>query len=101
LCSDKLNYRSKKREIKRLKRPGRKSPSKSVAASPTPSRSGSQIADNPSESQEPHESTDANEKHNELRHIPEEEIWKETSTNKSEVRGREDDFDEYLADLLM
>ncbi|KAG5670314.1 hypothetical protein PVAND_000590 [Polypedilum vanderplanki] len=98
-CSEKLNYHSKKREIKRLKRKRRKSPSllspQPSSSSSTRSRSSSQVADDTKEEKEITENINIDQKEKSP-----EAIWKD-NTNQSEVREREDDFDEYLADLLM
>ncbi|CAG9787784.1 unnamed protein product [Diatraea saccharalis] len=97
-CSDKLNYRSKKREIKRLKKKGRskkrsKDRDNNVEASPefeTPEN-------NVIMSEEPSTSSSSN-----MAAGTDEEtsLWKKVP-QETEEKTREEEFEEYLEDLLL
>lgn len=97
-CSEKLNYHSKKREIKRLKKQhkskstGIKEPSirGSTIDPQSPSTSLTRISQDREESPIKQEQIDP---------ITEDELWKQK--NDVELRGRDEEFDEYLADLLL
>lgn len=103
-CSEKLNYHSKKREIKRLKKYKSKSePRKESSRSST--KEGSSVPQTPSSSSsqklsqdesDEEESTSISER---LEPMTEDNLWKKN--NESEIRGRDEEFDEYLADLLL
>ncbi|XP_076651392.1 protein FRA10AC1 homolog [Halictus rubicundus] len=91
-CSVKLNYRSQKREVKRhkaLKRLGRNSESQSDV----PSTSAVTIKIEETTNNATEESVAQTEK-------DESTIWKEKPADSSE-KTREEEFEEYLTDLLM
>ncbi|XP_035893222.1 protein FRA10AC1 homolog isoform X2 [Anopheles stephensi] len=108
-CSDKLNYRSKKREIKRLKKRDRKAKPASgkriCDEAPTTSSGAKAIAEDNMTGEASHST--------ETDHISEVEEEKEGSSvpevvegswskgNEVEEKTREEEFDEFLEDLLL
>ncbi|XP_070507632.1 protein FRA10AC1 homolog [Chironomus tepperi] len=96
-CSEKLNYHSKKREIKRLKKQHK---SKS-SGTKEPSIRGSTIdPQSPSTSQRiSQEREESPNRQEQIDPIDDDDLWKRKSG--PEIRGRDEEFDEYLADLLL
>lgn len=115
-CSDKLNHHSKKREIKRIKkqhkairrkksRDEHEDPAESPASLPSPSKVPEDVRDNDSmqSHSDPMEASSSREPEprvNEVAHQQLEQIFWKKSTNEEE-KSREQEFDEYLADLLL
>lgn len=112
-CSDKLNYHSKKREIKRIKkqtkanrrRKSRDQPTdESSTASPTLSTAPDDSRANDSvpcsDTMEPSSSRGPEPRVNAVAHKQLEQIFWTKSTSEEE-KTREEEFDEYLADLLL
>lgn len=109
LCEDdsaKLNYHSMKREIKRLKKnKNRSKPSSSLDSSrelsspppKTPSTSRSHRSPTHNDDEEEGSSTPRPKTISEP--VNDESLWKKS--NEPEVRGRDEEFDEYLTDLLL
>jgi protein FRA10AC1 len=97
LCSEKLNYHSKKREVKRLKKQHK---SKSTGTK-EPSTRGSTIdPQSPTSSQRiSQEREESPIRQEQIDPITEDDLWKQK--NEPELRGRDEEFDEYLADLLL
>lgn len=105
-CSNKLNYHSKKREVKRIKKKAKLSKHKHENEVNAPSSSTSSCINT--------ENSLATEQHvsvsdelvaptntgNEVPHQQLEQIFWSKSTNEEE-KTREEEFDEYLADLLL
>jgi protein FRA10AC1 len=104
-CSDKLNYHSKKREVKRLKKnkkeKKRSSKEKDEAGEET---SGSSKESTELSNQEDSESIPSTSNDTLIKSIrnpvADESIWTKKLT-ESEDKSREDEFDEYLQDLLL
>ncbi|XP_075975115.1 protein FRA10AC1 homolog isoform X2 [Anticarsia gemmatalis] len=93
-CSDKLNYKSKKREIKRLKKSQKK---KKKSKKVTDEEDDEETATEPTESTvEPSTSAEIVPTEN----IAEESLWKK-SVPETEEKSREEEFEEYLEDLLL
>lgn len=101
-CSDKLNYHTRKREVKRLKRKTKRKSSSSKSAktdvqlqqSPSTShRSQSEEAEPVDDEPPPFETRSIQEP------IDDESLWKKN--NEVDVKGRDEEFDDYLADLLL
>lgn len=92
-CSYKLNYRSKKKELKRI---SKKKPKPSTSSGSS-SKSLPKSTESPSE--ETDSSTDKQSKEKE-ENEGESNIWKE-SGNAAEERSRDEDFEEYLELLLL
>ncbi|XP_040171544.1 protein FRA10AC1 homolog [Anopheles arabiensis] len=110
-CSDKLNYHSKKREIKRLKKRDRKAKSSSggrrvsddaVSSSSVaaPTQEGTSVATTTQESIEPDEVPEAvGEQDGSCAPEVAEGSW--TKGHEVEEKTREEEFDEFLEDLLL
>lgn len=103
-CSNKLNYHSKKREVKRMKKKAKHSKHENENNSPSSSTSFSRNTENSTITEqqmnvadEPTAPTIAG---NEVAHQQLEQIFWSKSTNEEE-KTREEEFDEYLADLLL
>lgn len=98
-CSEKLNYHSKKREVKRIKKKSKhkkRSSDDGGAASSSLATSDSAV---PMEELQTTQEPD-NCGHNDVAQKQLEQIFWAKSTNEEE-KTREDEFDEYLADLLL
>lgn len=109
-CSHKLNYHSKKREVKRMKKQAKHSkhskhtheheddaPNSSASTSHVKTEAVSPTEDRMDTSEE---DGAASSKGNEAAHHQLEQIFWTKSTNEEE-KTREEEFDEYLADLLL
>ncbi|XP_063622156.1 protein FRA10AC1 homolog isoform X3 [Cydia splendana] len=95
-CSDKLNYRSKKREVKRLKKSRKKKKkTKNKDSSSEKESSDEEESSAPSETAEPAASTSAVEAG-----ATDESLWKK-GVQEAEEKSREEEFAEYLEDLLL
>ncbi|XP_033214915.1 protein FRA10AC1 [Belonocnema kinseyi] len=94
-CSIKLNYRSQKREVKRrkaLKRLGKSSTSKEISGSSSDQEI--EIKDEPESEAEPASTEE------QVAADVESEIWRE-KPSEDEEKTREQEFEEYLADLFL
>lgn len=105
-CSAKLNYRSRKREVKKLRKVARKSKRKSRSSTGDKGGAGSTAG---------HEDTDANDTDADAKSEAMGDEAEQASTAKSaadagqcwskvatvEEKSREEEFDEYLEDLLL
>lgn len=98
-CSEKLNHHTIKREIKRLKRNKTK---KSVSRQ----RSSTEVIPDVPSTSEPVEPTtpeddseDESPRRQPAKPIDDETLWKKT--DETELKGRDEEFDDYLADLLL
>lgn len=94
-CSEMLNYRTKKREIKRLKKNKKRSKSETTPRSSATSAEPS-TSESPQSSREQSVAVEASD-------IPGQSLEQNCWTKGPEVedRSREDEFDEYLEDLLL
>lgn len=97
-CSTKLNYHTQKREVKRLKRNKSRSKAQpldneSIPKTPSSSRSHRSATRESLESHSPPPRQIISEP------VNDESLWKQR--NEPELRGRDVEFDEYLADLLL
>ncbi|KAJ2951062.1 hypothetical protein O0L34_g5441 [Tuta absoluta] len=95
-CSEKLNYRSKKREVKRLKKQRKR---KRRSKSQESDESGGESPKTPEESPpdaEPSSSTTATVTAESI----DESLWKK-GVPEIEEKSREEEFEEYLEDLLL
>ncbi|CRL07168.1 CLUMA_CG020156, isoform A [Clunio marinus] len=93
-CSEKLNHRSKKREIKRLS----KRKSKQFESLEKPAEK-SNIGEYTHDSIKAVEVSSCQEKSGRHENIIEENLW--TKSSQTDHRSRDEEFDEYLADLLL
>ncbi|KPJ19835.1 Protein FRA10AC1-like [Papilio machaon] len=94
-CSEKLNYKSKKREVKRLKKSQKKRKKKGKCNDETDMISGDECTeclDNPPEPSTSKEPVQPEEK--------DESLWKK-GVQEVEEKTREEEFEEYLEDLLL
>lgn len=113
-CSIKLNYHSKKREIKRIKKQNKSNKHKGLpsdhidepSASTSSSLSAENLQDNRSENvnsesaENSQAAQDRQSSANDVAHKQLEQIfWSKSKT--VEEKTREEEFDEYLADLLL
>lgn len=108
-CSDKLNYHSKKREVKRIKKHTKSNKHKHRTID-LPSSSSQPVSDSSGEGNSSTEQqVEANQHEmqptvptpaNEAAHQQLEQIFWSKSTNEEE-KTREEEFDDYLADLLL
>ncbi|XP_050091046.1 protein FRA10AC1 homolog [Anopheles aquasalis] len=105
-CSDKLNYRSKKREVKRMKRRERKAKASKHKPRPRSSSECSEEGNSPEQeptteepSEEPTDSPDRAEQIPSIESQDYESNW--TKGSEVEEKTREEEFDEYLEDLLL
>lgn len=101
-CSIQLNYRSQKREVKRrksLKRLGKCSTSKDHSGPSSETEIEVEERDTP-ENPPTEESVSTEETQSTEEGTSESEIWKNLPTEKEE-KTREEEFEEYLADLLL
>lgn len=103
-CSEKINYHSKKREVKRLKRSSRKrskSFGKVEESSDCVSKESSVIPGSSKESVVDEERSERLERPHQVIQKPleDENLWKKS--NDVDVKGRDEEFDDYLADLLL
>lgn len=99
-CSDKLNYHTKKREVKRSKKKTKRNKHSASTSSTTeeslPAEGGTSSTD---QLETPAEDIAEPSQGNETAHRQLEQIFWQKSTNEEE-KTREEEFDEYLADLL-
>uniref|UniRef100_A0A182MB51 Protein FRA10AC1 homolog n=1 Tax=Anopheles culicifacies TaxID=139723 RepID=A0A182MB51_9DIPT len=106
-CSDKLNYHSKKREIKRLKKRDRKaktSSSKAVCEEASTSSGTKPITDDSgtiNDLAEPEDQTEQAGDEKESSTVPDVAEGSWTKGNEVEEKTREEEFDEFLEDLLL
>lgn len=103
-CSNKLNYHSKKREVKRIKRTAKHGKHESIDNIPNSSTSSTIDTENSSIAEQNVNTTDeipaAAHIVNEVAHQQLEQIfWSKSTNDEDKTRGEE--FDEYLADLLL
>ncbi|XP_063705768.1 protein FRA10AC1 [Culicoides brevitarsis] len=100
-CSDKLNYRSKKREIKRLKRSSKKKSHKegTVEKGET-SKDLKDVSEESSSSKKANESEPEEPKASKNEVIIDKNHWTKESNSEENVT-REEEFDDYLEDLLL
>lgn len=94
-CSEKLNYHSKKREVKRIKKHSKYPNKRSKDSSATTS-----TASTPAHDTDTSIETTSAPILNEPAHQQLEQIFWTKSTNEEE-KTREEEFDDYLADLLL
>lgn len=103
-CSNKLNYHSKKREVKRMKKKSKHGKHKNEDNAPGSSTSSCMNTQNSSTTEQytnaPDELSAPSVTGNEVAHQQLEQIFWSKSTNDEE-KTREEEFDEYLADLLL
>lgn len=103
-CSEKLNHHSKKREVKRLNRNKRKLGISVQKSSDEPGREirlsvekPSSTSGNDQEEEEVEEGAHSSQQSQEPNDG--ESLWK--NNNDSAIKQRDDEFDDYLADLLL
>lgn len=112
-CSTKLNYRSKKREVKKLKKLAKKPKRRSKHRTSdddslsTPTRESSEAGpsganDNLADSDDSNDVAEPNQQPSESKPAADsvEGSWTKPNSNVEE-KTREDEFDEYLEDLLL
>lgn len=103
-CSNKLNYHSKKREVKRMKKKAKHSKHDNEDSAPSSSTSSMTHTENSSSTEQqintPDEPTVPLVTGNGVARQQLEQIFWAKSTNEEE-KTREEEFDEYLADLLL
>lgn len=114
-CSNKLNYHSQKREIKRMKKKSKKArklkrhridESDKYATDTASTSSRTEKSYSEYDSDQPSDDGLHDETSEQLKHAPaavtqnlERECW--TKTTNMEEKSREEEFDDYLADLLL
>lgn len=115
-CSTKLNYRSKKREVKKLKKLSKMKPNKK-RSQPSDSDNDLLSTDKMKETDRSGETSgenDLNTLDDSKNDVPDTNLpseskpaeaaegsWTKPSSNNAEEKSREEEFDEYLEDLLL
>lgn len=95
-CSEKLNYHTRKREVKRLAKKSTSKRSSSKPLDPT-SASHSSTEEPPLEDEKCEEIIEFRQEAHSSK--TDENLWKQS--DEAELKGRDEEFDEYLADLLL
>ncbi|XP_013193558.1 protein FRA10AC1 homolog isoform X2 [Amyelois transitella] len=96
-CSDKLNYRSKKREIKRLKKSHKKRKRGKCSEQPDEEDEQSHSPHTPEPEQISEEEPSTSKS---VKDTSAESLWKK-APQETEEKTREEEFEEYLEDLLL